>query len=186
MKGTSHFSNRVNGGCILMPRHYTVGAMDTLAHGLLTYTISRAPRRPMTPWWLLVGFGMLPDGIWIAGSVFGIPFDGLYHVSHSLVVWAALSVVGLLITRRSFAFTWPWALHILVDIPGHTVSSGSELITKGPLTPFLWPLSDFALRGWWNWLDLPWMAGTYLGLGMALGFVEWQRRRSSRRMGDLR
>ncbi|MBI3963939.1 MAG: hypothetical protein HY341_02980 [Candidatus Kerfeldbacteria bacterium] len=160
--------------------------MDTLAHGLLTYTISRVPQKPLRSWWLLVGFGMLPDAVWIVGSVFGIPFDALYRMSHSLTVWAVISTVALLITRRAFAFTWPWALHILVDIPGHTVASGSELMAKGPLTPFLWPLSDFTLRGWWNWLDVRWIVGTYFGIGITLGIVEWRRRRTFRHVVDSR
>lgn len=142
--------------------------MDTLAHGILIYGISRVPRPPLRPWWLLVGFGMLPDAVWIAGSVFGVPFDALYRVSHSLVIWGILSLIAfVLVSRRAFAITWPWGLHILVDIPGHV---------SPPLTPLLWPVSDITIRGWWNWLDLPWLVGTYAALGVTLALVEWRRR----------
>lgn len=56
-----------------------------------------------------------------------------YDVSHSLVVWAA--VFGLVWFLRKKPF-WPlgaWALHILCDIPTHSVRFFP--------TPYVWPFA---------------------------------------------
>jgi len=147
--------------------------MDTLAHGLWGGAVFGQASRRQWKWafWL----GMMPDLLsfgpffvyrapvifqrW-SHHLFGPPERRLipsyvyhaYHVTHSLVMWAAMSSVcyGTWLCRhprtpdtRSLAFRyavtparalWPlgaWGLHILCDIPTHSIRFFP--------TPYLWP-----------------------------------------------
>jgi hypothetical protein len=65
--------------------------------------------------------------------------QGLYDITHSLVVFAVVFALLWLIARKP---VWPvaaWGLHILIDIPTHSLALFP--------TPFLWPLSDFRVDG---------------------------------------
>lgn len=133
--------------------------MDTLAHGLWTYALSRTRQR--SPWKLLVFFGILPDLLWLPTILLGrLGFNNtlfiiLYNISHSLVVWILVTLIISAVRGRFFWATWPWALHILIDIPGHPDFH----------TPFLWPVSSWTIAGWWDWLTPVLLVGNYLGLG---------------------
>lgn len=157
--------------------------MDVIAHGLWTYAITRAPKKRIAWFWPVL-FGVLPDLIWLPSVGIGIVmrrfgvssftsdtlFIQLYNVSHSLVVWLAATVVISLFARRWF---WPasaWALHILIDIPGHLHAT---------LTPFLWPLSSYTVRGAWNWLSVPWLIGNYAVLAVVVLVLWWRQRRET-------
>lgn len=128
--------------------------MDFLAHGLWGGAIFG--RRSKLSWKWAFFWGMAPDlfafgpaiiaGLFIgdfhswatyrpAGiskSFLSAYSNNAYHVTHSLIVWACIAGVAWL-WRKSF----PWVfcaslLHILCDIPLHTVQYFP--------TPYLWPL----------------------------------------------
>lgn len=151
--------------------------MDTLAHGLWTYALSSVPARPAR-WKLLVFFGALPDLVWLPTALWGVEAENdafmlLYRISHSLVIWFVVTLAVSAWKGRAFWMTWPWALHILIDVPGHT----------DILTPFLWPVSDFTIRGWWDWLSLKLIVGNYIVLALfvvAATFLRTRRRRMHR------
>jgi hypothetical protein len=88
--------------------------------------------------------------------------EGLYHVSHSLVVFLAVFALVWLLSRRPALAMLAWPLHILMDIPTH----GAGVYR----TPFLWPLSSYRFSGiWWSrrWfmiLNYSAIAAAYLAL----------------------
>lgn len=132
--------------------------MDTIAHGLVTYAVGRSVQSRID-WRWLVFFGAWPDLVWLPFTFIKILtsghlyfFNGPYNISHSLVIWAVMSSLAMVRWRKAFLYTWPWALHILIDIPGHIDMP----------TPILWPLSNWKIHGWFDWLSWPMMAGTYV------------------------
>ncbi len=65
--------------------------------------------------------------------------QNLYNVTHSLIIFAAVFILICIIARRPIWIAAAWGLHILIDIPTHS-------LTLFP-TPFLWPISDFKING---------------------------------------
>lgn len=64
----------------------------------------------------------------------------IYGATHSLIIWG-LAAAGLFVSKK---WHWPilfWPLHILSDIPGHISFQ----------TPFLFPISNFKLTGYFSW-----------------------------------
>src|SRR5512135_3378127 len=143
--------------------------MDIVAHGLWAaagaITARRAGGVPVRTGWALwwavfpdvLAFGpMLAGGLWLrlAGSPppeghvlphahLGLP---LYPAGHSLLMFLlAFGVVTLLARRIVFAMLG-WLLHILIDIPTHSLDFYA--------TRFLWPISEYRIDGiaWWT----PW------------------------------
>lgn len=134
--------------------------MDILSHGL--WGGVAFGRRSRRSFWLAFFIGLAPDllsfGIFTAGTWFGF-FDhpdwtsgrhplpeafpvlvhALYSVTHSLVVFALVFGVVWLILKRPLYELSAWGLHILIDIPTHSLSFFP--------TPFLWPISDFRFDG---------------------------------------
>jgi hypothetical protein len=97
-----------------------------------------------------------------------------YHVTHSLIVWVAIAF-GL--WRWQKRFPWPYAasaLHILCDIPLHSVRYFP--------TPYLWPLPTPLHNG------IPWANGRFMLVNYSLIFLtylvftvqNYRRRRSDR------
>jgi hypothetical protein len=102
---------------------------------------------------LVLGIGGMPG--WEHGhpniSDYPMFAQNLYNVTHSLLVFAA--VFGLIwaagavgrVRPRTRLNRWPlwmvapWGLHILIDIPTHSMALFP--------TPFLWPISSFKLNG---------------------------------------
>lgn len=70
----------------------------------------------------------------------------LYNYSHSIVIFAIVFVIALLIFRKKAFYLFGWFLHILMDIPTHTYQFFP--------TPFLWPISDLRVSGF-SWAQ-PW------------------------------
>ncbi len=143
--------------------------MDTFAHGLVTYAV-RQSVKSRADWRVLVFFGAFPDLVWLPftalhfltrGNIYF--FQGPYNISHSFVIWAAASLLVSIRWRKAFAYTWPWALHIVIDIPGHV----------DMYTPILWPVSHFKFQGLFDWLTVPWFIVTYVGLAIAF-FWLWR------------
>ncbi|MFH1852590.1 MAG: hypothetical protein ABIA75_09620 [Candidatus Neomarinimicrobiota bacterium] len=133
--------------------------MDFISHGLWGgIALGRGNRRQFG---LAALFSILPD-IFSEGIMFtmvllnlpGMPglADGhpnitdfphyaqiFYNLWHSLVVFAVVFGLVWLIRKKPLWIMLTWALHILIDIPTHSL----ELFP----TPFLWPLADFKFDG---------------------------------------
>jgi hypothetical protein len=128
--------------------------MDILSHGL--WGGAAFGRKSKRLFWWAFFFGIAPDlfsfGVFTASTVLGLAsgpdWSGgpppesaipayvhqLYHVTHSLVIFAIVFAVVTLIRRKPFYPMLAWPLHILVDIPTHSARFFP--------TPFLWPLFD--------------------------------------------
>ena len=143
--------------------------MDTFAHGLITYAVGQSARSRIN-WRWLVFFGAFPDLVWLPFTFINLLtsrhiyfFNGPYNISHSLVIWAIVSLLAMIRWRKTFLYTWPWALHLLIDIPGHTDMP----------TPILWPVAHWTIHGWFDWLAWPWLLSTYVGLAIVF-VVLWR------------
>lgn len=163
--------------------------MEIVAHGLWTAAAAVATKRsagvPLrigrTVWW-----GVFPDvlafgpslaaGLW--SGLTGILSTGhggfrfvhvgppLYPAAHSLLVFTVVYGVATLLMRRVVFELLGWLLHILIDIPTHSLSYYA--------TRFLWPVSDFRFDGiaWWT----PWLWGTTYGALLAVYALLWKKR----------
>lgn len=148
--------------------------MDTFAHGLATYAIRQSINSRIS-WRWLVFFGMFPDLCWLpftlvhlltSGSISF--FNGPYNISHSFVIWLVISALATIRWRKAFLYTWPWALHIFIDMFGHIDMP----------TPILWPISDWKFQGHFDWLTPPLFIATYLGFSVIF-FWLWRAGRLS-------
>jgi hypothetical protein len=125
--------------------------MDIFAHGLWATAAARGANRKIGKRIHLVWaafFGVFPDLF-----AFTIPFVAivtghppqvdlawkLYQISHSLFVFSAVFGLVWLIRRRPALELLGWPLHILIDIPSHTLRFFP--------TPFLWPVSSYHFNG---------------------------------------
>ncbi len=59
----------------------------------------------------------------------------LYQYSHSLVIFIIVFFLVWIILKRPYLAMLGWSLHILLDIPSHSISFFP--------TPFLFPISDY-------------------------------------------
>lgn len=65
--------------------------------------------------------------------------QNLYNITHSLIIFALVfGAVWMIAGRRAWVLGG-WGLHILIDIPTHSLALFP--------TPFLWPLSDVRVDG---------------------------------------
>ncbi len=162
--------------------------MDILSHGGWSAIVyASRPRRSV---WLAVFFGIAPDlisfsphfiteGIAYHLRRFGPPdiasiptyIFTLYNLTHSLIVWIAVSLIICLILRRVVWELGAWGLHIAIDIFSHD-------ITFFP-TPFLWPLNGFTFDGI-SW-GKPWFLLTNYALLLITGALVILRRRKKLR-----
>lgn len=91
-----------------------------------------------------------------------------YNFGHSLIVFAVLFTLVWWLRGRPCLPLAGWGLHVLVDIPCHSVALFP--------TPFLWPLSDFKVDG------LPWGSPWILVPNFLLltgGYLLWLRKRGN-------
>ena len=165
--------------------------MDTLSHGLWGAGLFGQSKEKKT-WAWAFWLGMAPDLLSFGpyfltrlGTIierwrttgFGPPpphaipsyVYGAYNVTHSLVVWAVLMAAISGARRRPF---WPlaaWALHILCDIPMHSVHFFP--------TPYLWPLNTPFVDGI-PWGRSIWYLPVDFGALAALYLILYFRRRS--------
>lgn len=134
--------------------------MDILSHGLYAgIAFGRKKRRDYITAFM---FGILPDllafGPFFLMAFLGfVPFPfgriepptanvvpqyvhSIYNVTHSLVIYLLVFAVLWALGKKSFAkLTFGWPLHILVDMPLHTINFFP--------TPFLWPISNLHIDG---------------------------------------
>ncbi|MGC9971342.1 MAG: hypothetical protein ABSE56_12215 [Bryobacteraceae bacterium] len=168
--------------------------MDIFAHGLWAAAAARgvnrkAPRRLRVPW--VAFFGVFPDlfafsvpvmlMLWLrltggVGALPGprhMPFRDLawqlYRISHSLIIFAAVFGIVWLLARRPVLELLGWPLHILIDIPTHSLRFFA--------TPFLWPLSDYRFNGI-SWANRWFMLSNYTAL-VIVYILLWRTSRRS-------
>jgi hypothetical protein len=167
-------------------------SMDVLAHGLWGGAIFGQKARGQWKWGFLLGIS--PDilafgpafvsraltgtlGAWATpgppplSSFPSYVFD-LYNITHSLVVWA---IVVLALRYRNGVFPWvlgAWGLHILCDIPLHSIRFFP--------TPFLWPFPTPFVDGI-RWAQAPIVLTNYsliISTYTVLTYLRFRRKRS--------
>jgi hypothetical protein len=150
-------------------------AMDVLAHGL--WGGVAFGRKSPSQWRLAFIVGMMPDVLafgpfllmeWgkVKWMVFPPYVYQSYNVTHSFLVWGALTGLIWFFRKR---FPWvmgAWALHILCDMPTH------ELIFFP--TPYLWPLPTPFINGW-HWAQPRIMIANYAALLATYLVRRWRR-----------
>lgn len=140
--------------------------MNTLAHGL--WGIALTPQQNKNWIGQAAIFSMLPDLIWaplmgvyllitnnpIPHSWADAPtwFFRVYNLAHSLVIWTIVFVLSSLILKKVQWFQLFWALHILIDIFGHTRFT----------TAFLYPISTYQYHGHFSWETNPYLILSFL------------------------
>jgi hypothetical protein len=80
----------------------------------------------------------------------------LYQYSHSLIIWAVVFIAAWIYYKRPRFELLGWALHILIDIPSHSIGFYS--------TPFLFPLSDYRFPYGISWGNMWYMIINYSAL----------------------
>lgn len=163
--------------------------MDIFAHGLWAAAVASGAKkipgvRIRTAW--TAGWGMFPDlfaftlpvtlriGQRLAGHS-GAPHHAewvwqLYQISHSLIVFGLVFGLAWMVARRPVIELLGWLLHILIDIPTHSLRFFP--------TPFLWPVSSYQFDGI-SWANRWFMLCNYSALALVY-FALW---RSGRRAG---
>ncbi len=153
--------------------------MDVVSHGLWGGVLFG--RKSKVQWRVACLLGSGPDIVAFGpflvsqiGSSAWVKFPPYVHqsydVTHSLVVWAA--VTGIVwILRKSFPWILcPWALHSLCDIPLHSIDFFP--------TPYLWPFSTPFYNGT-SWGRPGFILGNYLALMATYAVSARLRRRKS-------
>lgn len=77
----------------------------------------------------------------------------LYQFSHSIVIFAMVFVLVWVISKRPRYELLGWLLHILIDIPSHSVEFYP--------TPFLFPISEYRFPYGISWANLWYMIINY-------------------------
>lgn len=91
----------------------------------------------------------------------------LYQYSHSIVVWALVFLIVWLISKRPRYELLGWLLHILIDIPSHTLAFFP--------TPFLFPLSSYHFPYGLEWSNRLYMIVNYLALFAVWGGILFKK-----------
>ena len=94
----------------------------------------------------------------------------LYQFSHSVVIWALVFVLVWVLSRRPRWELLGWLLHILIDIPSHS-------ITFYP-TPFLFPISEYRFPYGVSWANRWYMLINYSALLLVWGRILLRKRAS--------
>lgn len=63
----------------------------------------------------------------------------LYNITHSLIAFTVIFGLFWIVSRRPVWIVAAWGLHILIDIPTHSLALFP--------TPFLWPVSEIKVDG---------------------------------------
>jgi len=99
----------------------------------------------------------------------------LYQYSHSLVIWAAVFALVWIIRKKPWLPLLGWALHILIDIPSHSIDFYP--------TPFLFPISDYRFPYGIEWSNQWYMIINYSALFIIFGGMlvyRWKKRKEAR------
>lgn len=87
----------------------------------------------------------------------------LYQWSHSLVIFALVFILVWILSKRPRWELLGWALHILIDIPSHSLSFYP--------TPFLFPISDYRFPYGVSWGNMWYMIINYSALTLVWGGI---------------
>ncbi len=165
--------------------------MEIVAHGLwaaaAAVTARRSVNAPVRIGWA-VWWGVFPDvlafgpmfaaGLWfrLTGGMGSASADGhvlphvhlgvpLYAAAHSLIVFLGAFAITSVLARRMVFAMLGWLLHILIDIPTHSL--------RYYATRFLWPIADIRVDGvaWWT----PWFWATTYGALVAVYILMWRK-----------
>lgn len=102
--------------------------------------------------------------------VYQISYD-LYNISHSAVVFFAIFFLTWIVLRKPHLELFGWFVHLLVDIPTHTLENFP--------TPLLWPLSEWKIDGLAYW-HLNWFAPlTYIFIFFLLYLLRNHKKKKS-------
>lgn len=96
----------------------------------------------------------------------------LYQFSHSLVVWAFTFLAVWFFSKRPRYELLGWALHILIDIPSHTIGFYA--------TPFLFPISDYRFPYGVSWANTWYMIINYSALAFVWGKIAINKIRNTK------
>ncbi len=120
----------------------------------------------------LLDIGGMPG--WESGhpniSDYPVFAQNLYNITHSFVIFAAAFGLLWVMARRAVWVVATWGLHILIDIPTHSLALFP--------TPFLWPLADLKVDG------IGWDNPVILAIDIILlitAYSLWLRRRFGRK-----
>lgn len=91
----------------------------------------------------------------------------LYQYSHSLVIWVLIFMILMLILRRPPWVLVGWALHILIDIPSHSLAFFP--------TPFLFPISEYRFPYGVAWSNYWFMIVNYSALIIVWGTILFKK-----------
>ncbi|MDO8660244.1 MAG: hypothetical protein Q7K54_06675 [Candidatus Parcubacteria bacterium] len=86
----------------------------------------------------------------------------LYQYSHSLIIWAIVFLLVWFFYKRPRYELLGWLLHILIDIPSHTLAFFP--------TPFLFPISDYKFP-----YGVQWGSYWFMVINYSLLFLVWGR-----------
>lgn len=97
-------------------------------------------------------------------EVFGFDLASyLYQWSHSLVIFTVVFILVWIFSKRPRWELLGWALHILIDIPSHSINFYP--------TPFLFPISDYRFPYGISWANTAYMIINYSALTLVWGGI---------------
>jgi len=95
----------------------------------------------------------------------------LYQFSHSLIIFILVFFIVWLVFKRPRLAMLGWALHILIDIPSHTLQFFP--------TPFLFPISNYHFPYGLHWSNPYFMITNYALLLLVFLFYLFRKRKLS-------
>lgn len=163
--------------------------MDIVSHGL--WGGAALGRNSRKNYLITFGLSVLPD-VLAEGVMFSLAFlklegmpgldnghpdiaefpvyaQNFYNTTHSLVVFLMFFFIIWAIWKKPFYPLAAWAVHIIIDIPTHSLKLFS--------TPFLWPISDYRFGGI-SWDNPIIMIPNILLLGAVYGIWIYEKKRS--------
>lgn len=91
----------------------------------------------------------------------------LYQFSHSIVIFILIFILVWVISKRPRWEMLGWALHILIDIPSHSIHFYP--------TPFLFPLSEYRFPYGVSWAHPVFMIVNYSLLVLTWGLILFKK-----------
>ena len=91
------------------------------------------------------GFNLINLNKIIQSSPYSGIINILYNISHSLIIFIIVFLLAWVIFKKPIWIMCGWLLHILIDIPTHTIGHFA--------TPMLWPISNFKINGLIYWRE---------------------------------
>lgn len=93
----------------------------------------------------------------------------LYQFSHSVVIFSLVFILVWIISRRPRWEMLGWLLHILIDVPSHSISFYP--------TPFLFPISEYKFPYGVSWAHPVYMIINYSLLAITWSYIAVKKMR---------